>query len=98
MAEEQKQRILELDCAAIHAVRQTYSPTLGSERGLFSCYLGPLPDETIVALDQCARARAPVRLLFDKGPLLLNLIKAELTDTQRVRIVGIVIQTSLATA
>jgi hypothetical protein len=48
-------------------------------------------------LSTSARARAPVRLLFDKGPLLLNLVKVELTDTQRIKIVGIVVQTSLAT-
>ena len=29
--------------------------------------------------------------------LMSGLVKAELTDTQRVRIVGIVVQTSLAT-
>jgi hypothetical protein len=102
MAEDQQrhgQLALELDCTAYKANRLMFAPAPnGGEGGLFSCSLGPLPDDMIAALDEAARTHAPVRLLFDQQPLVLEMVTLERKDPQRVRIVGSVREPTKATA
>jgi hypothetical protein len=87
---------LELDCSDYQPSRQTFAPTPGGESGLFSCSLGPLPKETIAALDRAAHEHTRVRLLFGGHPVLLELVTLERKDAQRVRIVGQVVKRSAA--
>lgn len=102
MAENEKRRgqlTLELDCTAHHASGQSYMPAPnGGAGGLFSCSLGPLPNETLAALDEAARTHAPVRLLFDTKPLVLEMVTLERKEAHRVRIVGTVVKPEKATA
>lgn len=85
------QLMLELDCAPYEVERLMFVPAPnGGEGGLFSCSVGPLPDDMIVALDEAARTRAPVRLLLQRHPLVLDMVTLERKGPQRVRIVGAV--------
>lgn len=97
--ERRGQLALELDCTAYQLGGQSFTPAPnGARGGLFSCSLGPLPDETIAALDKAVRAHTPVCLLFDKHPVLLEMVTLERKEARRVRIVGSVADTSKATA
>lgn len=102
MAEPQERRgqlALELDCSAHHVSGQSFMPAPhGGSGGLFSCSVGPLPNETLAALDEAARTHAPVRLLFDQKPLMLEMVSLERKEAHRVRIVGTVVKAETATA
>lgn len=83
------QLTLDLDCSAYHVKGPAFAPACaGEQAGLFSCSVGPLPDDTLVALDRAASAHNPVRLLFNGNPLLLELVALERKDPQSVKIVG----------
>jgi hypothetical protein len=102
MAKDQERRgqlLLELDCTANQVKGASFSPAPGGGvGGLFSCSVGPLSDETLAALDDAARTNAPVCLLFDGQPILLQTVSLERKEAHRVRIVGPVAKTSKATA
>ena len=102
MAKDQERRgqlTLELDCTAHHVTGQSYMPAPnGAVGGLFSCSVGPLPNETLAALDEAARTHAPVRLLFDEKPLMLEMVTLERKGARRVRIVGTVAKPGKVTA
>jgi hypothetical protein len=89
--ERRGQLALELDCSGYQATGQTFAPTPGGASGLFSCSVGPLPQETIAALDRAAHEHGRVRLLFGGRPVLLELVTLERKGAQRVRIVGQVV-------
>jgi len=101
MAQDQERRgqlALELDCTAHQVTGQSYMPAPGGAGGLFSCSVGPLPNETLAALDEAARTHAPVCLLFDAKPLILEMVTLERKEAHRVRIVGTVVKPEKATA
>ncbi len=102
MAQDEERRgqlALELDCTAHHVSGQSFMPAPnGGVGGLFSCSVGPLPNETLAALDEAARAHAPVRLLFNATPLVLEMVSIERKDAHRVRIVGSVVREDAGTA
>lgn len=101
MAQDQERRgqlTLELDCTAHHVTGQSFEPTPHGVGGLFSCSVGPLPNELLAALDEAARTHAPVRLLFNETPLVLEMVTLERKEAHRVRIVGSVVRTGKATA
>ena len=85
---------LELNCSDYQAKDQTFAPTPGGSSGLFSCSLGPLPKETMAALDWAAREHGCVRLLFGGHAVLLELVALERKDARRVRIVGRVLESA----
>ncbi len=70
----------------------SFAPTPGSSQGLFSCSVGPLSDETIMALERAANAHTPIRLMFS-DPLVLDLVTLERKEPHSVRIVGHVVRT-----
>jgi hypothetical protein len=102
VAQDQERRgqlTLELDCTAHHVTGQSFAPAPnGAAGGLFSCSVGPLPDETLAALDEAARTHAPVCLLFNQTPLVLEAVTLERKEAHRVRIVGSVAGAGKATA
>jgi hypothetical protein len=102
MAKNQERRgqlMLELDCTAHQVKNASFSPAPGGGvGGLFSCSVGPLSDETLAALDDASRKHAPVCLVFDGQPILLEMVTLERKEAHRVRIVGPVAKTSKATA
>ena len=102
MAKDQERRgqlALELDCTAHNVTGQSFAPAPnGGVGGLFSCSVGPLSDELLSALDEAARTQAPVCLLFDKTPLVLETVTLERKEAHRVRIVGSVVKAGKATA
>jgi hypothetical protein len=59
----------------------------GPEGTKFTCTLGPLAEETMVALDDAAQSGQILCLLFPQ-PLLLDLLALERKEPRRVRIVG----------
>ena len=86
---------LELNCSDYQPKEQTFAPTPGDSGGLFSCSLGPLPQETMAALDRACREHGRVRLLFGGHAVLLELVMLERKDARRVRIVGRVIKAAM---
>lgn len=83
------QLTLDLDCADYRVQRPTFTPAReGEQSEIFSCSIGPLPDDTLAALDRAASAHNPVRLSFNGNPLLLDLVALERKDPRSVRIVG----------
>jgi hypothetical protein len=99
MADDKKRRgqlPLELDCSDYKARERTFAPTPGASDGIFSCSLGPLPEETIAALDWAARVHGRVRLCFGSYAMLLELVALERKPARRVRLSGRVVQSVTA--
>jgi hypothetical protein len=89
--ERQGQLVLDFDCTAYEITGRSYSPTSIGDGCLFSCSIGPLPDDTIATLAKAAGAHAPIRLLFGGDlPVLLELATLERKAAQRVRLFGFV--------
>jgi hypothetical protein len=91
--ERQRQLGLDLDCTAYEITGRSYSPTSNGDGGLFSCLIGPLPNDTIATLAKAAGEHAPIRLFFGGDlPVLLELATLERKAAQRVRLFGFVAQ------
>lgn len=86
--EPTEQLAFEFRCPREQIQGASFVPTPFGAGGVFSCSVGPLPDETIAALDDAVRTHCLVRLVVDDSVLVLDLVTLERRDPHSVRIVG----------
>jgi len=86
------QLAFDLNCAGYEVRDASFAPGPGGEGGLFSCAIGPVADETMVALDRAARTQTPISLWFSDCPVMLDLVTLQRKSAQSVRIIGHVLR------
>jgi hypothetical protein len=86
-AERQQQRdLFELDCPDSQVRSASFTPDIHG--GIFSCSIEAVPAAAVNALDDAARRHVPVRLIFARQPIVLDLLTLERKEPHSVRIVG----------
>lgn len=86
--EHRGQLPLDLDCANRRVMAASFVPGPEDRAGVFSCVIGPLPDETVEHLNRASQEHTRVRLMFSDRSLLLEFVTLERKGPQSVRIVG----------
>lgn len=86
--EETDDTTLTLRCPSELVSKATYA-AMPEDTGVFAMFLGPLPEDTIVALERAAQQKAPVLLSFNERPVLIDqLLTLERKNPQTVHLVG----------
>lgn len=90
--ERHDQLAFDLNCADYEVRDAVFTPGSAGGGGLFSCAIGPVADETMVALHRAARTQRPISLWFSDCPVVLDLVTLQRKSPQSVRIVGHVLR------
>ena len=84
---------VDLNCADYEVT----AASMGHGRGgpTFRCTVAPVTDELLKSLDDVARSKGTLRLMFPKRPLVLERIEVRRIEPSSARISGRVVEGSL---
>jgi hypothetical protein len=82
---------MELNCASYKSASMNHAP----HGAYFRCSCGPLTELDLANLEEAARRKAAVRLLFVGGHVLLQQVEIERIEASWVCVKGRVVKTAL---